>query len=566
MRPFVETMSKNSTAFVSCYPNAGLPNTFGEYDDTPEKMAGELLAFAQDGLINLVGGCCGSTPDHIRAIANAVRNIKPRVPPSEVYPGYSVLSGLEPFRIGKYTNFINIGERCNVAGSRKFLKLIKEDKYDVALEVAKEQVENGAQVLDINFDEGMLDGVACMTKFLNLLSSEPDVARVPVCIDSSNFAVIEAGLKVLQGKCIANSISLKEGEEDFIHKAKILKKYGAAVVVMAFDEQGQATETERKFEICQRSYRILVDQIGFDPSDIIFDPNILTIATGYDEHNNYAVNFIEATKLIKVTLNRSICSYFKYVSLKKEKLPGARVSGGLSNISFSFRGMEVVRESMHSVFLYHAIKAGMDMGIVNAGALPVYDDIDSELRTLCENVILNLDPHGTEKLLAYAQKLAKQGRKEADVTAEDEWRKLPVEERIEHSLVKGIDKYIVEDTEEARLDQVSYPRPLNVIEGPLMKGMSTVGDLFGAGKMFLPQVIKSARVMKRAVAHLIPYMEKEKEEAMKDLKSKGEWTENDMYNGVVVMATVKGDVHDIGKNIVGVVLGCNNYKYKTLSV
>jgi 5-methyltetrahydrofolate--homocysteine methyltransferase len=546
MRPFIEAMSNNSTAYVSCYPNAGLPNTFGEYDETPESMADDILQFAKDGLVNIVGGCCGSTPAHIKAIAEAIRNVRPRVPKKSLYEGYSVLCGLEPFRIGKYTNFINIGERCNVAGSRKFLRLIKEDKYDQALEVAKEQVENGAQVLDINFDEGMLDAVSCMTKFLNLLSSEPDVARVPICIDSSNFAVIEAGLKVLQGKCIANSISLKEGEADFLEKARIIKKYGAAVVVMAFDEEGQATETNRKFEICKRSYDLLVEKVGFNPSDIIFDANILTIATGYDEHNNYAVNFIEATKLIK------------------QHLPGARVSGGLSNISFSFRGMDVVREAMHSVFLYYAIKAGMDMGIVNAGALPLYDSIEPELKKMCEEVIMNLDPHGTEKLLAYAQSLSKHNKK-ADVD-DEAWRKTSVEERLEYSLVKGIDKFVVDDTEEARKNSERYPRPLNVIEGPLMKGMSTVGDLFGQGKMFLPQVIKSARVMKRAVAHLIPYMEKEKEESMLKMKEAGVWNENKMYNGIIVMATVKGDVHDIGKNIVGVVLGCNNYKVIDLGV
>ncbi|CAF0738701.1 unnamed protein product [Brachionus calyciflorus] len=545
MRPFIEATSNSTTAFVSCYPNAGLPNTFGEYDETPESMAKDIASFANDGFVNIVGGCCGSSPDHIRAIAQAVKNIKPRVPPSACYEGYTMLSGLEPFRIGQYTNFVNIGERCNVAGSRKFLRLIKENKYDEALQIAKEQVENGAQVLDINMDEGMLDSVACMTKFLNLLSSEPDVARVPICIDSSNFDVIEAGLKILQGKCIANSISLKEGEEDFIKKATKIKRYGSAVVVMAFDEEGQAAETDRKFSICKRSYDILVDKVGFNPNDIIFDPNILTIATGYDEHNNYGIYFMEAARMIK------------------ENLPGARVSGGISNISFSFRGMDVVREAMHSVFLYHAIKAGLDMGIVNAGGLPLYDDIEVELRDLCEAVIWNKDPNATEKLLAYAQSLSKHQKK---AEGEDEWRSLSVEARLEYSLVKGIDKYVVDDTEEARLLSDKYPRPLNIIEGPLMSGMSTVGDLFGAGKMFLPQVIKSARVMKKAVGHLIPYMDKEKEESLKLMKENGTWNENKIYNGVVLMATVKGDVHDIGKNIVSVVLGCNNYKVIDLGV
>ncbi|RNA18912.1 methionine synthase isoform X3 [Brachionus plicatilis] len=501
MRPFIEALSNNTTAFVSCYPNAGLPNTFGEYDETPESMAKDIAAFAHDRFVNLVGGCCGSTPDHIRAIAEAVRPIKPRVPPKSCFDGYTVLSGLEPFRIGKYTNFVNIGERCNVAGSKKFLRLIKSNKYDEALTIAKEQVENGAQVLDINMDEGMLDAVSCITKFLNLLSTEPDVAKVPICVDSSNFDVVEAGLKVLQGKCIANSISLKEGEEEFIKKANKLKKYGAAVVIMAFDEVGQAAEADRKFQICKRSYDILVDKVGFNRNDIIFDPNILTIATGYDEHNEYGMFFLEAAKMIK------------------DNLPGARISGGVSNISFSFRGMETVREAMHSVFLYHAIKAGMDMGI-------------------------------------HAKK----------TEADEVWRSLGVEQRLEYSLVKGIDKFVVDDTEEARLLKDKYPRPLNIIEGPLMKGMSTVGDLFGAGKMFLPQVIKSARVMKKAVGHLVPYMEKEKEESMKELMAKGEWNPNKMYNGVVLMATVKGDVHDIGKNIVGVVLGCNNYKVIDMGV
>ncbi|XP_013387692.1 methionine synthase [Lingula anatina] len=542
MRPFIESIGKNTTAYVLCYPNAGLPNTFGEYDETPELMAEKLGSFARDGLVNIIGGCCGTTPDHIRVIKEAVQKYPPRKRPTVLREGYTLLSGLEPMLIGPHTNFVNIGERCNVAGSRKFCKLIKDNQYEEALSIAKLQVENGAQVLDINMDEGMLDGVAAMSKFVNFISSEPDISKVPLCIDSSNFAVIEAGLKCTQGKCIVNSISLKEGEEDFIQKAKVIKKHGAAVVVMAFDEEGQATDTERKIAICQRSYDILVKKVGFYPYDIIFDPNILTIATGIEEHNPYGISFIEATRAIK------------------ERLPGARVSGGVSNFSFSFRGMDAVREAMHSVFLYHAIKAGMDMGIVNAGCLPVYDDIKKELLELCENLLWNKDPEGTEKLLTYAQSLGKDAKK---ITESEEWRKNTVEERLAYGLIKGIDKYVVEDTEEARANKALYPRTLNVIEGPLMAGMGTVGDLFGAGKMFLPQVIKSARVMKKAVGYLIPFMEKEKEEKMKETGIKDL---SDAYNGTVVLATVKGDVHDIGKNIVGVVLGCNNFKVIDLGV
>ncbi|XP_072783187.1 methionine synthase isoform X6 [Taeniopygia guttata] len=453
-----------------------------------------------------------------------------------------LLSGLEPFRIGPYTNFVNIGERCNVAGSRKFAKLIMAGNYEEALSVAKLQVEMGAQILDINMDDGMLDGPTAMTKFCNLISSEPDIAKVPLCIDSSNFSVIEAGLKCCQGKCIVNSISLKEGEEDFLEKARKIKLYGAAVVVMAFDEVGQATETETKIAICSRAYHLLVGKVHFNPNDIIFDPNILTIGTGMEEHNLYAINFINATKTIK------------------ETLPGARISGGLSNLSFSFRGMDAIREAMHGVFLYHAIKYGMDMGIVNAGNLPVYDDIHKELLQLCENLIWNKDPDATEKLLHYAQNHAQGGKK---VVQTDEWRKGSVEERLEYALIKGIEKYVIADTEEARLKQEKYPRPLNVIEGPLMNGMKIVGDLFGAGKMFLPQVIKSARVMKKAVGHLIPYMEKEREERR---AKQGSTEEEDPYQGTIVLATVKGDVHDIGKNIVGVVLGCNNFRVIDLGV
>lgn len=542
MRPFIEAIGLFTSAYVICYPNAGLPNTFGGYDETPEMMAKSLGDFAKDGLVNIVGGCCGTTPDHIRAIAEAVSHHKPRQRPQNIHQGAMLLSGLEPFALSKHTNFVNIGERCNVAGSRKFAKLIKNDQYDEALAIAKMQVEAGAQILDINMDEGMLDGCKAMTKFINLIASEPDISKVPLCVDSSKFAVVEAGLKCAQGKCIVNSISLKEGEEDFLEKAKIIKKYGAAVVVMAFDEVGQATETDRKLEICTRSYNLLVQKVGFNPCDIVFDPNILTIATGMEEHNLYGVNFIDATRKIK------------------QSLYGCRISGGLSNLSFSFRGKEVIREAMHSVFLYHAIKAGMDMGIVNAGNLPVYDDIEPKLLKLCEDLLWNTDPDATEKLLLYAESLGKGAKKVAD---DEAWRKLSVEERLEHSLIKGIDKYVVEDTEQARQNKELYPRPLNVIEGPLMKGMSVVGDLFGAGKMFLPQVIKSARVMKKAVGHLIPFMEEEKKQMMAQMS---DGPMEDFNNGTIVLATVKGDVHDIGKNIVGVVLGCNNYKVIDLGV
>ncbi|XP_055089417.1 methionine synthase isoform X3 [Symphalangus syndactylus] len=491
MRPFIEIIGKCTTAYVLCYPNAGLPNTFGDYDETPSVMAKHLKDFAMDGLVNIVGGCCGSTPDHIREIAEAVKNCKPRVPPATVFEGHMLLSGLEPFRIGPYTNFVNIGERCNVAGSRKFAKLIMAGNYEEALCVAKVQVEMGAQVLDVNMDDGMLDGPSAMTRFCNLIASEPDIAKVPLCIDSSNFAVIEAGLKCCQGKCIVNSISLKEGEDDFLEKARKIKKYGAAVVVMAFDEEGQATETDTKIRVCTRAYHLLVKKLGFNPNDIIFDPNILTIGTGMEEHNLYAINFIHATKVIK------------------ETLPGARISGGLSNLSFSFRGMEAIREAMHGVFLYHAIKSGMDMGIVNAGNLPVYDDIHKELLQLCEDLIWNKDPEATEKLLRYAQTQGTGGKK---VIQTDEWRNGPVEERLEYALVK---------------------------------------------------VIKSARVMKKAVGHLIPFMEKEREETR---VLNGTVEEEDPYQGTIVLATVKGDVHDIGKNIVGVVLGCNNFRVIDLGV
>uniref|UniRef100_A0A1X7U4P4 Methionine synthase n=1 Tax=Amphimedon queenslandica TaxID=400682 RepID=A0A1X7U4P4_AMPQE len=545
MRPFIQTVSRSTEAFVLCYPNAGLPNALGGYDETPEVMASHLKSFAVDGLVNIVGGCCGTTPLFIKAIAEAVKGLKPREPPTNLYHDALILSGLEGVKINSTTNFVNIGERCNVAGSRRFARLIIAGKFEEALAVAKQQVEMGAQVLDLNMDEGMLDGVKAMARFCNYISTEPDIAKLPLCIDSSNFSVVLAGLKCSQGKCIVNSISLKEGEEDFIEKAKIIKKFGGAAVVMAFDEVGQATTTENKVSICTRSYNILVDVVGFNPNDIIFDPNILTIATGMEEHNNYGISFIEATRLIKQTL------------------PGARISGGLSNLSFSFRGKEVIREAMHSVFLYHAIQAGMDMGIVNAGNLPLYDDIKKDLLNLCEDLLWNRDPNTTEKLLEYAQSLGEGAKKQV---ATDEWRNTTVEERLEYSLVKGIDKFVVSDTEEARSNFDKYPRPLHIIEGPLMSGMSIVGDLFGSGKMFLPQVIKSARVMKKAVGYLIPFMEEEKEKAAKEEGTVISEDENDRFSGTVVIATVKGDVHDIGKNIVGVVLGCNNFRVIDLGV
>uniref|UniRef100_A0AC35GA74 Methionine synthase n=1 Tax=Panagrolaimus sp. PS1159 TaxID=55785 RepID=A0AC35GA74_9BILA len=543
MRPFIEAISRNTTSLVLCYPNAGLPNALGGYDETPEEMAEDVATFARDGLVNILGGCCGTTPDHIRAITKATKGIIPREPPKSIRPNHMFLAGLEPFYIGADTNFVNIGERCNVAGSRKFCSLIKNEKYDEAISVARIQVENGAQIIDVNLDDGLLDGPYCMSKFLRLISGEPDVAKVPICIDSSDFKVIIAGLEACQGRCIVNSISLKEGEEAFIERAKLVQRYGAACVVMAFDEEGQAAETDRKFEICERSYHLLIEKAGFDPEDIIFDPNILTIGTGMEEHGQYAINFIDACRLIK------------------ENLPGCFISGGVSNISFSFRGMEQLREAMHSVFLYHAISAGLDMGIVNAGALPVYSDIDKELLDLCENLIFNKTPDATEKMLVYAQQM-KKGEKKIDTDA-NQWRNENVEERLKYALVKGIDTFVVEDTEEARLNTERYPRPLNVIEKPLMAGMSVVGELFGSGKMFLPQVIKSARVMKKAVAHLIPFMNKEREERIAEMGAEGN---DNPYNGTVVIATVKGDVHDIGKNIVSVVLGCNNFKVIDLGV
>lgn len=541
MRPFIESIGLNFSGYVLCYPNAGLPNAFGGYDETPEYTAGKLKSFAEDGLLNIVGGCCGTRPSHIKAIKDAVKDCKPRVPNFTLNNDAMVLSGLEPKYITPDSIFVNIGERCNVAGSRKFCNLIKNDQFEEALAVAKLQVESGAQVLDINMDEGMLDGEKCMALFCNLIASEPDIARVPLCIDSSKFEVIEAGLKCSQGKCIVNSISLKNGEEDFLDKGKLIQKYGAAVVIMAFDEEGQAADLERKVEICHRSYKLLTEKINFNPNDIIFDPNILTIATGMEEHNEYAIDFIESIKKTK------------------ELCPHARFSGGVSNLSFSFRGNGVVRESMHSVFLYHAIKAGLTMAIVNAGAIPPYDEISPELLQLCEDLIFNRDPNATEKMLTYAQSIGKSGGK--GKVEDEEWRKEDVCKRLEYALVKGIDKYVIEDTEVARQMKDMFPRPLNIIEGPLMSGMSIVGDRFGSGKMFLPQVIKSARVMKKAVGYLVPFMEKEKEEEQRELVD-----ENDRFSGTIVLATVKGDVHDIGKNIVGVVLGCNNFRVIDLGV
>ncbi|OTG73757.1 methionine synthase [Acinetobacter sp. ANC 4169] len=533
MRPHVKTISDVADTFVSAHPNAGLPNAFGGYDETPEETAAFIKEFAESGLINITGGCCGTTPDHIRAIYNAVKDIKPRQVP-ETKPACR-LSGLEPFNITAESLFVNVGERTNVTGSKKFLRLIREENFAEALDVALQQVVAGAQVIDINMDEGMLDSQGAMVHFLNLVASEPEISRVPIMIDSSKWEIIEAGLKCVQGKPVVNSISLKEGYDEFVHKARLCRQYGAAVIVMAFDEDGQADTAARKREICKRSYDVLVNEVGFPAEDIIFDPNVFAVATGIEEHNNYAVDFIEATGWIK------------------QNLPHAMISGGVSNVSFSFRGNEPVREAIHSVFLYHAIKQGMTMGIVNAGQMAIYDDIDAELKAAVEDVILNQNQgesqhDATEKLLEVAEKYRGQGAAQKQVE-NLEWRELPVEKRLEHALVKGITTFIDEDTEEARL---KAKRPLDVIEGPLMDGMNVVGDLFGSGKMFLPQVVKSARVMKQAVAWLNPYIEAEKTGA----QSKGK----------VLMATVKGDVHDIGKNIVGVVLGCNGYDIVDLGV
>lgn len=528
LRPYLQELSRVANTYVSTHPNAGLPNEFGEYDQTPEEMAAIVGEFAKSGFVNIIGGCCGTSPAHIEAIAKAVANFPPRKIP-QIEPACR-LAGLEPFNINKDSLFVNVGERCNVTGSARFKRLVIEEDYTTALEVALAQVEDGAQIIDINMDEGMLDAHAAMTRFLNLIAGEPDIARVPIMVDSSKWDVIETGLKCIQGKPVVNSISMKEGEAEFLEKAKLCQRYGAAIIVMAFDEDGQADTAARKIEICKRSYELLVEN-GFPPEDIIFDPNIFAVATGIEEHNNYAVDFIEATQWIR------------------DNLPHAGVSGGVSNVSFSFRGNNPVREAIHSVFLYHAIKAGMNMGIVNAGQLAIYDDLPEELREAVEDVVNNRTDSATENMLDIAEKYRGDGKtqsKKEDLA----WRELPVKKRLQHALVKGINAFIEEDTELARQEST---RPLDVIEGPLMDGMNVVGDLFGEGKMFLPQVVKSARVMKQAVAYLNPFIEAEK-------------TEDTKPNGKILMATVKGDVHDIGKNIVGVVLQCNNFEVVDLGV
>jgi 5-methyltetrahydrofolate--homocysteine methyltransferase len=539
MRPFIEELSRLADCYVSCYPNAGLPDPLSPtgFPEGPDDTAGYLEDFARAGLVNIVGGCCGTTPAHIRAIRSRLEKFPPR--PVAPPPNGLHLSGLEPLNhFGPNAPFLLVGERTNVTGSPKFKKLIQAGDFDAALAIARQQVENGANILDVNFDEALLDGEACMTRFLNLLAAEPDIARIPLMIDSSKWSVLEAGLKCAQGKCVVNSISLKEGEAKFLHQAREIMRYGAAAIVMAFDERGQAATKDEKVRICTRAYRLLVDQLGLNPGDIIFDPNILTVATGIEEHNRYALDFFEAIPEIK------------------DACPGTRISGGVSNVSFSFRGNNAVREAMHSCFLYHAIRAGLDLAIVNAGMIAVYDDIDPALRDLVEDVLLNRRADGTERLIAYAEELKARGATAGGVAAGDvdalAWRELPVRERLAHALVKGITDYIDEDTEEARAE---LGRPLLVIEGPLMDGMKIVGDLFGAGKMFLPQVVKSARVMKKAVAYLTPFMDAERLANPAAHKQ-----------GVIVMATVKGDVHDIGKNIVGVVLACNNYEVIDLGV
>jgi 5-methyltetrahydrofolate--homocysteine methyltransferase len=531
MRPLIQELSQLAPISVSSHPNAGLPNPLlpTGFPETPDSLAPQLKEWAQNGWLNIVGGCCGTTPGHIKLIAEAVRGLSPRVPPS-IEP-HTRLSGLEAVTIRPESNFVNIGERTNVTGSPAFSKLILGGDYEAALSVARQQVEGGAQIIDINMDEGMLDSQAAMQKFLRLVASEPDISRVPIMVDSSKWDILETGLKDIQGKPVVNSISLKEGEAKFLQQAKLVHRYGAAVVVMAFDERGQADTYERKIEVCERAYRILTERIGFPAQDIIFDPNILTVATGIEEHNNYAVNFFDATRWIK------------------QHLPLAKVSGGVSNISFSFRGNNRVREAMHAAFLYHAIKAGLDMGIVNAGQLAVYEEIPKDLLELVEDVLLNRRPDSTERLVTFADTVKQQGKV---AVKDDEWRSGTVEERLSHALVKGVTDYIEQDIEEARLQ---YAKPLHVIEGPLMAGMNIVGDLFGSGKMFLPQVVKSARVMKKAVAYLMPFMEAEKQKSGASSS-----------NGKILLATVKGDVHDIGKNIVGVVLGCNNYEVIDLGV
>src|SRR5213080_2129613 len=537
MRAHIAEIARIADTFVCAYPNAGLPNEFGRYDEGPCSMAAQLGEFADAGLVNVVGGCCGTTPEHIHEIVRAVEGKAPRRIPE--VPPLLRLSGLEAFALTPEIPFVNIGERTNVTGSAKFRKLITAGDYAAALAIARDQVENGAQIIDVNMDEGLLDSEMAMTTFLNLIAAEPDIARVPVMVDSSKFSVIEAGLKCLQGKAVVNSISLKEGEAAFVAHAKTVRRYGAAVVVMAFDEAGQADTIERKCAIAKRAYDILIEQVGFPPEDIIFDPNIFAIATGMEEHNGYGVGFIEAARWIRANL------------------PRAHISGGVSNLSFSFRVNEPVREAMHSVFLYHAIHAGMDMGIVNAAQMIVYDDIDPELRQVCEDVILNRDPGASERLLALAEKF--RGKEKQTREQDLAWREWPVEKRLSHALVHGITEYIEEDTEAARQ---SSSRPLDVIEGPLMAGMNIVGDLFGDGKMFLPQVVKSARVMKQAVAYLMPFMEEEKARNL----AKGIAGDGRSSAGKIVMATVKGDVHDIGKNIVGIVLQCNNFEVIDLGV
>ena len=530
LRPYVAELSRVANTRVSAHPNAGLPNEFGEYDETPEDMAAVIEEFAGSGLVNLVGGCCGTTPLHIRALRDVVDGLAPRTIPAR--PADCRLSGLEPLNIGADDLFVNVGERCNVTGSARFRKLIEADDFGEAVQVARQQVEDGAQIIDVNMDEGMLDSERAMVTFLNLIASEPDVARVPVMIDSSKWSIIEAGLRCVQGKAVVNSISLKEGEAVFVEQAELVRRYGAAVIVMAFDEQGQADSVERKLEICRRSYDILVNDVGFEPADIIFDPNIFAVATGIEEHASYGIAFIEATRQIKAAL------------------PDALVSGGVSNISFSFRGNNVVREAIHSVFLYHAIRAGMDMGIVNAGQLAIYEDLPEDLRDAVEDVVLDRRGDATERLLDIAERYRDQAGSSQTRKQDLAWRDWPVTKRLEHALVNGIDEFIIDDTESARQEA---ERPLDVIEGPLMSGMNVVGDLFGDGKMFLPQVVKSARVMKKAVGHLVPFIEADKDGGSSS-------------NGKIVMATVKGDVHDIGKNIVGVVLQCNNFEVVDLGV
>lgn len=530
MRPFIQEIANTASAYVSLYPNAGLPNAMGGYDESAEYMAEQAREYAQAGFVNILGGCCGTTPEHIAAIAEAVADVTPRVVPGQTQ--FMRLSGLEMLEVRPETNFVNVGERTNVTGSRAFAKLIQQGAYEKALDVARQQVEHGAQIIDINMDEGLLDSETVMMEFLNLIAAEPDISRVPIMIDSSKWTVLESGLQCIQGKGIVNSISLKDGQDEFIRRAIACRDYGAAVIVMAFDEAGQADSYKRRIDVCKRAYDLLVNVVQFPANDIIFDPNILTVATGIDDHNNYAVDFINATSWIK------------------QNLPNARVSGGVSNISFSFRGNEPVRRAMHTAFLYHAIKAGMDMGIVNAGQVDVYSEIDTDLLEHVEDVLLNRRPDATDRLLVLSERFKTQ---EAAVERVEEWRSFDVAQRLQHALMKGVTEYIEEDVEEARQ---LYPSPLSIIEGPLMAGMNIVGDLFGQGKMFLPQVVKSARVMKKAVAILTPYMEEAKRLSGSEITDAG----------VVLMATVKGDVHDIGKNIVGVVLGCNNYRVIDLGV